>query len=128
MPVVVPRDASLGEPTSVWFAARGGGQTSLVYARDGVLVQEFAGNSAMAVEKYVDAATGTQAVTIDGHDAVFLHGGEHVVWYDDAGGDQVTEVGRLAGNALVMQRGPLTIRIEADLDLDDLVAIARALR
>jgi hypothetical protein len=51
-----------------------------------------------------------------------------VLFYDTDSGAQVNESGRLVGNALIFQRGPLTIRLEGDLPQDRMVAIAESLR
>jgi hypothetical protein len=59
---------------------------------------------------------------------VFISGGNHVLFYDTDSGAQVNESGRLVGNALIFQRGPLTIRLEGDLPQDRMVAIAESLR
>lgn len=59
---------------------------------------------------------------------MFISGGTHVLFYDADSGAQVNESGRLVGNALIFQRGPLTIRLEGDLPQERMVAIAASLR
>lgn len=138
-PLVTPTSVGLGAPDEVWLTPVGGGGVSLVYdaaaalpptARTGVglLVQEFAGDGQGNVNKYLTGAARAQPVTINGERGVFISGGDHTIFYDAANGAEVTEAGRLVGNALIFQRGPLTIRLEGDLPRDRMVAIAESLR
>lgn len=138
MPVVLPRVDGLRTPDEVWFTGAGGGGVSLVYhakqglphARHtgvGLLVQEFAGESQADVNKYLSTGARAQQVTVGSGHGVFVSGGDHYVFYEDASGTDVYEAGRLAGNALILQRRPLTIRLEADLPLGRMVAIAASL-
>jgi hypothetical protein len=138
VPVVLPRRDGLRNPDEVWFTNTGGGGVSLVYrARRGLppahhtgvglLVQEFAGESQANVNKYLSTGARARQVTVGSGQGVFVSGGDHFVFYEDASGADVYEAGRLAGNALIVQRGPLTIRLEADLPLERMVAIAGSL-
>jgi hypothetical protein len=139
MPVVVPTVAGVRTPDEVWFGGGAGGGVSLVYrARPGLpaaahsgvglLVQEFAGDARGFLNKYLRSDSRAQAVTIGSDEGVFLSGGPHYLFYDDPTGNQVIAEGRLVGNALIFQQGPLTIRLEGDLPLDRMVAIAASLR
>jgi hypothetical protein len=139
LPVVVPRAEGLRTPDEVWLTGVGGGGVSLVYeARPGLpaaehtgvglLVQEFLGDIGGGfVNKYLASNTQARRVTIGSNEGVFISGGEHFLFYDAPNGPEVHESGRLAGNALIFQRGPLTIRLEGDLSRDRLVAIAESL-
>ncbi len=139
IPVVVPTAAGLRAPDEVWFTGVGGGGVSLVYqARGGLpaaehtavglLVQEFAGDIGGGfVDKYLASNTRARRVTIDSNEGVFISGGDHFLFYDAPNGAEVRESGRLVGNALIFQRGPLTIRLEGDLSRDRMVAIAESL-
>jgi hypothetical protein len=80
------------------------------------------------LNKYLRSDSRAQAVTIGSDEGVFLSGGPHYLFYEDPTGNQVIAEGRLVGNALIFQRGPLTIRLEGDLPLDRMVAIAASLR
>ncbi len=128
LPVVVPTLPGLGAPDSVWLSERGDGQVSLLYTHEGVLVQEFLGNGHQTVEKYVEFDRHAHPAKVGRYDAVFIDGPQHVVWYRDLSETQLTEYGRLVGNALVMQRGPLTIRIEGDRTRERMTTIAASLR
>lgn len=138
LPVVLPRVDGLRTPDEVWFTGTGGGGVSLVYRAQrglpparhtgvGLLVQEFGGESQANVNKYLSTGARAQQVTVGSGQGVFVSGGDHYVFYEDASGTDQYEPGRLAGNALILQRGPLTIRLEADLPLARMVAIAGSL-
>jgi hypothetical protein len=138
-PVVTPSAGGLGTPDEVWLTRVGGGGVSLVYragpglppaehTRIGLLVQEFAGDGRTVVNKYLSGENSEQPVTINGERGVFISGGNHVLFYDADSGAQVNESGRLVGNALIFQRGPLTIRLEGNLPRERMAAIATSLR
>jgi hypothetical protein len=139
VPVVVPTADRLEVPDEVWRTSVGGGGVSLVYdARRGLppaehtgvglLVQEFVGTGQPNVRKYLSTGARAQEVTVGSQRGVFITGGDHYLFYDSATGADVYEAGRLVGNALVFQQGPLTIRLEGDLSRDRMVAIAESLR
>jgi hypothetical protein len=139
LPVVVPTVDGLGSADEVWLTGVGGGGVSLVYHAGpglppaehtavGLLVQEFVGEGQPSVNKYLSAGARAQAVTVDSNPGVFISGGDHYLFYDAPTGADVYEGGRLVGNALIFQRGPLTIRLEGDLSRNRMVAIAESLR
>ncbi|MGI8795628.1 MAG: hypothetical protein ACR2IR_03415 [Acidimicrobiia bacterium] len=138
-PVVVPTAAGLGKPDEVWFDGRAGGAVSLVFRAGpdlpaaehtgiGLLVQEFAGDGQEVARKYLATDVRARPVVIGADEGVFLDGGDHYLFYTDPTGADVYEDGRLVGNALILTRGTLTIRLEGDLPLDRMVAIAESLR
>jgi hypothetical protein len=140
MPAVVPAARGFGSPDEVWFDAKGGGVTSLVYrARPempaakhtpgiGLLIQEYAGDGSGFLHKYLTNGSRAEQVAVGPYDGVFITGGSHFLAYDDATGAGATDDGRLAGNALIFQRQGLTIRIEGDVSRDRMVAIGASLR
>jgi hypothetical protein len=139
LPIVVPSARDVGSPDEVWLTSAGGGGVSLVYrarpglppaehTRLGLLVQEFAGDHQGSVNKYLSTGARAQAVPVGPAEGIFISGGNHYLFYEAATGAEVYEAGRLVGNALIFQRGPLTIRLEADLPRDRMVAIAESLR
>jgi hypothetical protein len=140
MGVVVPEARGFESPDEVWFDARSGGVTSLVYrARPGLpaaehtddiglLIQEFTGDGSTAVHKYLTGSARAQAVMVGSSEGVFLSGGDHLLFYEDPTGADVSASRRLVGNALIFQRGELTIRVEGNLPAERMVAIAASLR
>jgi hypothetical protein len=137
MPVVVPTLRGFRTPDGIWFDSKAGGVTSLAYrARPGLpasehtgvglLVQEFRGDGRGMLNKYLTNSH-AQAVMIGSDQGVFISGGDHSLFYEDPSGADVYDNGRLAGNALIFQRGPLTIRLEGDLAQNRMVAIAKSL-
>jgi len=94
----------------------------------GLLVQEFAGDGQEVARKYLATDVRARPVVIGADEGVFLDGGDHYLFYTDPTGADVYEDGRLVGNALILTRGTLTIRLEGDLPLDRMVAIAESLR
>lgn len=138
IPVVVPTAPRFRNPDEVWLTGVGGGGVSLVYeARPGLpaaehtgvglLVQEFMGTTQTNVNKYLRAGARAEPVRINADAGVFISGGDHAIFYNPPGDTQVQESGRLVGNALIFQRGPLTIRLEGDMSRDRMVAIAESL-
>lgn len=138
MPVVVPTANGLKAPDEVWLDDVGGGQVSLVYrARSGLppaghtgiglLIQEFAGDGREVIRKYLANGGRATRVTIGSGEGVFVRG-DHAIFYVDASGAIIQASGRLVGNALIFQRGALTIRIEGDVPMDQMAKIAESLR
>ena len=138
IPVVTPHDTGIDATPHVWLDDSSA-QVSLTFPPQralpeigtsgvGLLIQEFDGDGREAIRKYVTTSTRTEAVRIRAQPGVFLSGGEHTLFYLDRTGKYVVSPGRLVGNALIFQRGPLTIRIEAQLPHDQMVELANSLR
>src|SRR5262245_26417915 len=140
MPVVVPAARGFATPDEVWFDAKTGGVTSLVYRpkaglpaakhtdRVGLLVQEFVGDGSGFLNKYLGNGSRAERVAVGPYEGVFITGGDHFLAFEDATGEGHTEDGRLVGNALIFTRNGLTVRIEGDLPLARMVAIGASLR
>jgi hypothetical protein len=128
--VVVPE--ALGEPDAVFFQDNPpGGMVSLVYgaaADPRALLTEFQGRVDKVIYKKVAAGTHITALQIEGRPAFFLSGDPHEFVYLDRTGEYRQEIVRLAGNTLLWERGPLTMRLEADIDREEAVKIARSVR
>ena len=92
-----------------------------------LLVSQLAGMYGGA--KYVKVAGGAttlEELTIDGHRALWISGEAHgfgLIGTSDVDFEEL----RLSGNALLVEDGETTIRIEGDFDRERAVAIARAL-
>jgi hypothetical protein len=134
--LVVPR--ALGEPDLVYVdRSTPGGRVSLVYLPNtktptvtgvGLLLTQFSGElSPDLVGKLVHGGTGVEQVAIGGAPGYWLSGEPHVVFYRDAEGKVREDTMRLAGNTLLVERGDLLIRIEAEISKEDALEIARSL-
>ena len=137
--LVVP-DA-LGPPDAAYHSTSvpGGGKVTLVYEPGagvprsrytgvGILVTEFRGDLAPGyVDKLADAGTAIERLRIGPHRAIWLEGGPHFVAFRTPDGGFGEDVGRLAGNTLLVERGRLLVRIEGELERDRAVEIARSL-
>jgi hypothetical protein len=127
--VVVPHAKGLGEPDAVYIARHGSSyQVSFLWGdpdRVRLLVSEFEG-FAMA-EKMAGPGTNTERVRVHGEPGVWFAGAPHVFLYTD-GGEPQEETMRLVEQALVWQRGPLTLRLEGDVSKQDALEIARSVR
>jgi hypothetical protein len=127
--VVVPE--ALGEPDAVYFQEDSppGGMVSLVYGtpeQPRALFTEFRATVDDVVFKKVAAGTHIASVRIDGRPGFFLSGNPHEFSYLDRSGQYRQEIVRLAGNTLLWERGPLTLRLEADINREEAVEIARS--
>lgn len=132
--------ASLGEPNGVFVSSEvPGGALTLTYApRPGVpparltgvglLVNELNGHFAPAFYgKLVPPGAKIERFGIDGNYAIWIEG-LHVFFFKPA--DHIFHMGRsrLAANALLVQRGEVMVRLEAEFDKPTAVEIARSLR
>lgn len=129
--VVLPQ--ALGQPDAVYFRAANppGGMVSLVYgpkAHPRALFTEFQATVHEVIYKQLGPGTEAEQLTIDGGIGYWLTGKPHVIAYFDRNGGYGTEPVRLAGNTLVWERGPLTLRLEADVSKAEAVKIARSVR
>ncbi len=94
-----------------------------------VLVSEFPGEVDEAfMQKLIDGGTSLQRVRVNGTQGFWLSGAPHQVAYLDPKGRPVEDLVRLAGNVLVWDEGRITFRIEADVSLQEALAIAASMR
>jgi hypothetical protein len=139
IPVVTPHVGWIDSAPEVWFDEAASDQVSLTLPPEralpeigtsgvGLLIQEFDGDGREAIRKYVTTSTRTETVQIGGRPGVFLSGGEHTLFYLDTTGKYVVSPGRVVGNALIFQRGQLTIRLEGQLPRDRMLELANSLR
>jgi hypothetical protein len=136
-PVAVP--AELGQPDEVYLL--GGGERALVtlayreapgvpvdpetgYA---VLLTQLAGRPSEDLIKKTDVETRVVPVTVNGQQGYFVEG-EHLVYVRVPGADPIPDEPRIAGNTLLWTRGPVTLRLEADVPLDRALDLARSVR
>jgi hypothetical protein len=136
---LVPADP--GEPDAVYVRRRlPGGELSLTYrpraglprargTRLGLLVNEFRGDlNPTYVDKIAGQATTVARLRLDGEPAIWLAGAPHLFFYRSPGGRFVETPLRIAQNVLLLQRGPLLVRLEGAFGRDRAIEIARSLR
>lgn len=91
----------------------------------GALVARIEGDGLL--EKVIDpTVTDRIDVTVQGHPAVWLEGGEHELLVERADGRVVSSRGRLAGNTLLWEEGGITYRLELALPLAEALRIAES--
>jgi hypothetical protein len=136
---LVPADP--GDPDGVYVHSRAfGGELSLTYrARPGLprarttglglLVTEIRGDlMPRFFQKLAPPDATIERLTVGGEPAAWIEGAEHVFFYRAPDGNVVEDQLRLAQNVLLMQRGPLLIRLEGAFDRERALEIAASLR
>lgn len=103
-----------------------GGRVSLLIGR--LLITEFRGSATPYIFKVIGSGTRLAHVRVNGGPGIYLSGAPHLVLFQAQNGEVRTDSVRLAGNVLMWQQGPLTIRIEGDRTLAQALALARSLR
>jgi hypothetical protein len=93
-----------------------------------VLIIEFRGTATPFVFKLIGGGTRVERVRVHGGPGVYVSGAPHEVLFQDSTGQVRADRVRLAGNVLIWQQGPLTVRIEGTHTLAKALAFARALR
>jgi hypothetical protein len=128
--VVVPE--ALGDPDEVYFSDfPPGGMVSFVYGSSEeprALFTQFQATVRDTFLKKMEVTTEVEFVDVDRQPGAFLSGAPHVFGYIDADGQFREETLRLVGNVLLWERAPLTLRLEADIPLDEALRIARSVR
>jgi hypothetical protein len=132
--------SSLGEPNGVFVSSDvPGGALTLTYALRpglprsrltgvGLLVNELTGHFAPAFHgKLLPPGATIERLEIDGNYAIWIEG-LHIFFFKRA--DHIFHLGRsrLAANALLIQRGEVMVRLEAEFDKPTAIGIARSLR
>jgi hypothetical protein len=104
-----------------------GGRISVLVGR--ALITEFRGSAGTPfVFKDLGPGTRLERVRVNGGPGFYLSGAPHQVLFQTQGGEIEADNVRLAGNVLIWQQGPLTIRIEGTRTLAQARALARSLR
>ncbi len=137
-PVLLPQ--SLGAPDAVYTRSDVGPVVSLAYAPRaglpqsgetglGLLITEFRGSTnPQLIQKFVLPGTSVTPVTVNGGSGFWLDHAPHELAYELPDGSIDADSLRLAGPALVFERGDVTIRIEGNLSEAQALAIAGTLR
>jgi hypothetical protein len=102
-----------------------GGRVSLLVGRR--LIIEFRGTGVPFVFKLVGPGTHVRMLRVNGGPGVYLSGAPHELLVEELNGETVVQRVRVAGNVLVWQQGPVTLRIEGTHTLGQALALARSL-
>ena len=98
------------------------------YTGVGILVTEFDGAiDTRYLDKMVDVGTSVERLTVDGNRALWLEGGPHFVVFRTDTGEMGDDMGRLAGNTLLVEHGTKLVRIEGEIDRERAIEIAESL-
>jgi hypothetical protein len=131
-------EARFGRPDGVFVASGANGRrVTVLYAPRaglpgagpgvGALLTQFrAGVDDEYVRKVVASGGAITAVTVDGGRGYWVQG-VHAMWFTDANGRPFEDGPRLAGNTLIWERGPLTLRLESALSRAEALRLARSL-
>lgn len=104
-----------------------GGRISLLVGS--TVVTEFRGSvSHIVLLKLLGPGTRSRRVRVNGRPGVYLFGSPHEVLVMDQSGELRSDRVHLAGNVLLWQQGPLTLRIEGARSLAHALALAHSLR
>jgi hypothetical protein len=103
-----------------------GGRISLLTGPQ--LIIEFRGTSTPFIFKLIGPGTHAKRVRVNGGPGIYLFGAPHEVIFQGSDGEVRTDRIRLAGNVLLWQQGPLTLRVEGTHTLGRALALARTLR
>ena len=136
--VAVP--SVLGPPDLVFLGTEpAGGRVTLLYRpradlpRDattdiGALLTVFRGRPDHdLLRKEVGPDTHLRFVRVGQAQGIWITGAPHTLVFLDDEGEPFPDSARLAGNVLLWEVGDLTYRLEADVDLDRALAIARSI-
>ncbi len=95
-------------------------------SRNGALVTIFDADTTPAILKRLgDPQTQAVQVLVRGEPGLWLTGDDHSVFFESASRTELV-AGRLSDNALIWQSGRHTLRLEADLDLEQALIIAES--
>jgi hypothetical protein len=136
---LVPADP--GEPDSVYVHERApGGELSLTYRPRlglpragttglGLLVTQIRGDlTPEFFGKLAGPDTRIERLTIGGERGAWIEGAAHLFFYRTPDGEVVDNDLRIAQNVLLLERGPLLVRLEGAFDRARALEIARSLR
>jgi len=102
-----------------------GGRISLLAGR--LLIMEFRGTGVPFAFKLAGPGTHIKMLRVNGGPGVYLSGAPHQLLVQTSNGEVVADHVRLAGNVLVWQQGPVTVRIEGTHSLGQALAVAHSM-
>lgn len=123
--------ALLGEPDEIHVrTADGAALAFLVYdPRPSVLVTELRGTlEAQLLGKTLPPGTTAVELDVNGGRGVWIEGAPHEFFYRAPSGQILMDTVRLAGNVLLWEQDGLLMRIEAQVDREHALRIARSMR
>ena len=120
----------LGEPDEVYL--RGDGLVTYVYGsieQPRLLLSQVRGSVWDGFVKKVGAlGTSIEEVEVEGGRGLFISGEPHFVMYQGRDGAIREDRGYLAGTTLLWNRGDVLLRLEADVDRETALELARSVR
>ena len=122
VPYHVLTSTLLGAPKEVHLL---GDQVSFVYGHHKLVVLQSEGTF---FTKEVGPETHVERFHLNGEEAIWFSGARHFFGYVDTNGQARAAELYLVGNALIWQRGSLTLRLEGKLSRAEAVRIARSFR
>ena len=94
-----------------------------------LLIMELRGSlETQLLAKGIPPGTTVEELTVNGGRGVWIDGEPHQFFYRAPNGDILPETVRLAGNVLLWEQDGLLMRIEAQVDRDEALRIARSMR
>jgi hypothetical protein len=129
-PILLAHDTRLGTVGAVHLARTpgGGARVTFVYRGGDVTLSELRGSTQRdLVRKLTPPSSPIGRVRVNGEPGLYV-AGPHVVLFREASGQIVEDRARTAGRVLLWQRGPLLLRLEADVGLTRALQIARSVR
>jgi hypothetical protein len=138
---LVPSDARLRGPDEITVRTLPGAtEIDLAYGpRAGIPVSSFAGVSVLVTEvqgtlepallgKVLPPGARLEEVSVAGGRGIWIEGAPHLFFYRSRSGTPVEGTLRLAGNVLLWEQAGLLLRIEAQLQRDEVLRIAATVR
>ena len=120
----------VGKPDAIFV--RRGNVVSLVYGsveEPRLVLTELRGSVwGGFVKKAAGPGTRVEEVDVDGEPGLFVSGHEHYVMFRNANGQINDETTYLAGTVLLWNRGPLLLRLEADVTRQEALDLARSVK
>lgn len=135
--ILMPTLPGLNHPDEIYAGAPPfNGRVSLLYAAGpglprastttaGLLITEF--QTPVFVGKMVPPGTTVQPITIVGEPGLWISGHIHMVYYLNQQHAPLRDTIRLAGNVLLWQHGPVTVRLEGRLSQQRAIEIAQSM-
>lgn len=134
-PLLLPKD--LGDPDRVYWAPfPPGDPITAIWGNDRegrLVVTQWRVGGPYLFYKVLTSETNVESVSVDGAPGVWMHGGDHIVFYL-APGERNPDLalhhrseGVLAGNVLAWRNGDLLYRLEAQVSKERALELARSL-